>query len=58
MPDGINAKDRGLDKFSKEQRHDILEILEDRNGLRSTLVTSQLPFSETASIYVSTTFVP
>ena len=35
--------DWGLFKFIKEQRHDLLEILEDRNGLRSTLVTSQLP---------------
>jgi DNA replication protein DnaC len=35
--------DWGLDKFVKEQRHDLLEILEDRHGLRSTLVTSQVP---------------
>lgn len=35
--------DWGLDKFVKEQRHDLFEILEDRHGLRSTLVTSQLP---------------
>jgi DNA replication protein DnaC len=35
--------DFGLAKFIKEQRHDILEILEDRHGLRSTMVTSQLP---------------
>jgi len=35
--------DWGLSKCVKEQRHDLLEILEDRNGLRSTLVTSQLP---------------
>ena len=35
--------DWGLSKFVKEQRHDLLEILEDRNELRSTLVTSQLP---------------
>jgi DNA replication protein DnaC len=35
--------DWGLSKFVKEQRYDLLEILEDRNGLHSTLVTSQLP---------------
>jgi DNA replication protein DnaC len=35
--------DWGLYKFVKEQRHDLLEILEDRHGRRSTLVTSQLP---------------
>lgn len=35
--------DWGMAKFIKEQRHDLLEILEDRHGLRSTLVTSQVP---------------
>lgn len=35
--------DYGLDQLGREQRHDLLEILEDRHGLRSTLVTSQLP---------------
>ena len=35
--------DYGLAGLTKDQRHDLLEILEDRNGLRSTLVTSQLP---------------
>jgi len=35
--------DWGLKTFSKEQQHDLLEILEDRHGRRSTLVTSQLP---------------
>jgi DNA replication protein DnaC len=35
--------DYGLAKLTREQRHDLLEILEDRYGVRSTLVTSQLP---------------
>jgi len=35
--------DWGLDKYAKEQALDILELMEDRNGIRSTLVTSQLP---------------
>jgi DNA replication protein DnaC len=35
--------DWGLQKLVKEQSYDLLEILEDRHGLRSTLVTSQLP---------------
>lgn len=35
--------DYGLAKLSQDQRHDLLEILEDRNGTRSTVVTSQLP---------------
>lgn len=35
--------DFGLVELNQEQRHDLLEILEDRHGLKSTLVTSQLP---------------
>jgi DNA replication protein DnaC len=35
--------DYGLIPLHQEQRHDLLEILEDRHGLKSTLVTSQLP---------------
>ena len=35
--------DYGLLELNQEQRHDLLEILEDRHGLKLTLVTSQLP---------------
>lgn len=35
--------DYGLMPLNQEQRHDFLEILEDRHDLKSTLVTSQLP---------------
>ena len=35
--------DWGLKKFIKDQSHDVLEILEDRHRLRSTLITSQIP---------------
>ena len=35
--------DWGFTKLTNEQRQDLLEILEDRHGLRSTLVASQLP---------------
>jgi DNA replication protein DnaC len=35
--------DYGLAALNLEQRHDLLEILEERHGLKSTLVTSQLP---------------
>jgi DNA replication protein DnaC len=35
--------DYGLVPLNQEQRHDLLEILEERHGLKSTLVTSQLP---------------
>jgi DNA replication protein DnaC len=35
--------DWGLSPLTDEQRHDMLEILEERHDLRSTLVTSQVP---------------
>ena len=35
--------DFGLAPLGTGERHDLLEILEDRHGRRSTLVTSQLP---------------
>ena len=35
--------DWGLVKLNAEQRRDLLEIVEDRQGTRATLVTSQLP---------------
>jgi DNA replication protein DnaC len=35
--------DFGLKKLPREQSEDLLEIVEDRHNLRSTLITSQLP---------------
>jgi len=35
--------DWGLEPLTAEARHDLLEILEERYGRRSTIVTSQLP---------------
>lgn len=35
--------DWGLAKMTDESRHDLLEILEDRNSFSSTMVTSQFP---------------
>ena len=35
--------DRGPAKLNAENRRDLLEIIEDRYGIRSTVVTSQLP---------------
>ncbi len=35
--------DFGLKSLQQSERHDLLEIIEDRYGLRSTLTTSQLP---------------
>ena len=32
-----------LAPFTAENRHDLLEVLDDRHGVRSTVVTSQLP---------------
>ena len=41
--DLIILDDWGLAAMIKQQRYDLLEILEDRNSLKSTIVTSQLP---------------
>jgi len=38
--------DWGLEKLGLGQRNDLLEIMEDRHGLKSTLITSQLPISK------------
>jgi DNA replication protein DnaC len=40
--DLLALDDFGLRKLTEEQRHDLLELFEDRHGRRSTLVTSQL----------------
>lgn len=41
--DVLILDDWGLTLFTDEQRRDMLEILDDRHNLRSTIVTSQLP---------------
>jgi DNA replication protein DnaC len=38
--------DWGLEKLNAQARHDLLEILEDRYGRRSTIVTSQVPVAD------------
>jgi DNA replication protein DnaC len=38
--------DWGLEKLSMGQRNDLLEIMEDRHGNKSTLITSQLPITQ------------
>jgi len=38
--------DWGLTKLTDENRHDLLEILEDRNSCGSTLITSQFPVKD------------
>jgi DNA replication protein DnaC len=41
--DLLNLDDWGLAPFTAEQRRDTLELVDDRYGQRSTLVTSQMP---------------
>lgn len=35
--------DWGIQKLTAPQRNDLMEVIEDRNGLSSTLIASQLP---------------
>ena len=44
--DVLILDDWGLAKLTAEHRRDLLEILEDRHGTRSTLATSQLPIEK------------
>jgi len=44
--DVLLLDDWGLEKMTLGQRNDLLEIMEDRHGLRSTLITSQLPIEQ------------
>lgn len=37
--------DFGIKPLSQNERHDLLEIIEDRHGVHSTIITSQLPIS-------------
>jgi DNA replication protein DnaC len=38
--------DWGLETLTQSQRNDLLEIMEDRHGSKSTIVTSQLPITK------------
>lgn len=44
--DVLLLDDFGLEKLSLGQRNDLLEIMEDRHGAKSTIVTSQLPTTQ------------
>jgi len=44
--DVLVLDDWGLEKMNLAQRNDLLEIMEDRHGLKSTLITSQLPIDQ------------
>ena len=37
--------DFGLKPLAQNERHDLLEVIEDRHGIHSTIITSQLPIS-------------
>jgi DNA replication protein DnaC len=41
--DVLLLDDWGLAPMTPEARHDLLEIIDDRHGRKSTIVTSQLP---------------
>ena len=53
--DVLLLDDWGLSKLTAEQRRDLLEILEDRHGSRSTIVTSQLPLDQWHASIVDST---
>ena len=42
----LHLDDWGLMKLTAENRRDLLKVLEDRHGVRSTIATSQLPIDE------------
>ena len=44
--DVLVIDDCGLAKMTAENRRDLLEVLDDRHGRRSTVVTSQLPIEK------------
>lgn len=44
--DVLILDDWGLMKLSAENRRDLLEVMEDRHGRRSTIATSQLPMDQ------------
>jgi DNA replication protein DnaC len=48
--------DWGLEPLDAAARHDLLEILEDRHGRRSTIVTSQLPVGKWHEIIGNPTY--
>ncbi len=48
--------DWGLEPLDAQARHDLLEILEDRYGRRSTLITSQLPVADWHSLIGHATY--
>jgi len=48
--------DWGLDRLTGNQRRDVMEIVEDRYGTGSTLITSQLPVKKWHDVIGEPTF--
>src|SRR5215469_210050 len=48
--------DWGLEPLDAQARHDLLEILEERHGRRSTIITSQLPIEDWHAIIGNPTY--
>jgi len=44
--DVLLVDDWGLDALTPQDRRDLLELLDDRHGTRSTILTSQLPVAQ------------
>ncbi len=44
--DVLLLDDWGLDQITPSQRHDLLELMDDRHGFSSTVVASQLPITQ------------
>jgi len=42
-PELLVLDDWGLESMGKEERHDLLELFEERHGNKSTIITSQMP---------------
>ena len=42
----VLVDDWGLEKLTVGRRNDVLVLMEDRHGVRSTLITSQLPVKQ------------
>jgi DNA replication protein DnaC len=48
--------DWGLEPLDAQARHDLLEILEERHGRRSTIITSQLPIEDWHAVIGNPTY--
>jgi DNA replication protein DnaC len=56
--DLLTLNDWRLEKMSLIQRNDLLEIMEDRHGLKFTLITGQLPINGTKPLVMPPWLMP